>query len=721
MNKLNIYDVMKLFMVKEDEESLETQRVYKNYLDKIIDALIVLKYKNGKKNYEFYTLNQLDDYIQNHLGGTQIDKLAEMIAYYTQKRERIPYYFQRLEKIYLYYRRGDLTKEVTTKFYNEILNDQQNSYYSKEKKVLRTRLKLDLPLADRKKQNLENGIRLQIALKILEKEGYQGLDIKESDLLSDLNKLHSRISYVKELKKVYLLSEQDYEYFDDLFLKNELNDENLKLKYPFFSKKQRNIIRNKYNQILLPYLEEMPITNETIQRINVGFHENHLKFYDASIHYANVVAFLDSLTYSELDTIVGQYEKVKNLFRLLPLVDLVPGLEMKVLKDMILYYPKIEETLISRGEISSNLSIDWMLKRLPSMIRLSKVYSRTDCYTYAILGESNLEKILESDSRINDLSSYIKIYGDMLKRDKNTIPPLGGEFGDFVYESGTAERTRLLLGCNCYGSCITPDYGETFNHVLTEQNADVLMINDKNTNQFVARALLFRRDNFIVIAPIYGENGKENKHFYNKEFLTQISNQLLSTAKEKGDSLDYVFLANNNIGKKKQVDFPVIMHSILKKSFPHADLNYNDYLIGYSENVIKKGKEIEFVPLKETLDLKPLYPSKRLDVQRKTENYQEDIARIKALEIISTKNQKQQESFKKQYASLLETTFSEVYSGQDWYIALKDNKILSKGIFEVSDSRQQEEMKVVESSLLKILPKENPKREKVFCLQKRRK
>ena len=95
-----------------------------------------------------------------------------------------------------------------------------------------------------------------------------------------------------------------------------------------------------------------------------------------------------------------------------------------------------------------------------------------------------------------------------------------------------------------------------------------------------------------------------------------------------------------------------------------------------------------------------LYSSRREKLRVKSSNYQEDIRRIKALEIISEKHPKQKESLIEEFHSLSDANFDEVYIGQDWYIALKDNHLLSKGIFKTSDIRQQEEMRAVEENLL---------------------
>lgn len=697
MGKVNIYYLIRLFMLKEEEDNPDTQRTYKKYLDKMIDATLVLGYQKVKRGYEFYTIDQLDEYIRYHFGKTSIEELAQKISDYTHKKDKVSYYNEMLGRVYSCYQQGNLTREVTTEFYNEILNNQQDFYFSNEKRKIIRQLTKKLNLTDQKRKNLENGIRLSQALKLLGEKDYNSLNVKEEDILSDLDKLHTRLSYVRELKKTYSLTQQDYEYLDGLFLNNKLCNETLKEKYPFFSKRQLNKIRNKYNQVLLPYLENVDITDERIVRMNVGYHDHHLKFYDVSIHYGNVLAFISSLKYSEIDTILNQYEEVKILFKLLPFVDLLPNFKMETFKNIVLYYPKIEENLISRGELFRAPSIDVILNKLSLIIGLSNVYPRAGCYKYSILGEENIKRILESDNQVCDLVPYILAYTNMLKKNKNTIPPLYGEFGGSTYESGTANRERLLIGAYCYRSCIAPNMAgeEAYYQVLTKENADVLIIKNKKTKCFEARSLLFRKDNFIIMAPIMGERGKK---FYNKKFLSQISNELLSAAKEKGDRLDYVFLTRD--WDEIIEGLPIITSDSFVRGFPHSDLEDKAYLLGCSEEVSSQANgKIGFTLRKVRGSHRIFYDSSRCKVQVKKDRYQDDIKRIKALEIISEKNKSQQDTLKREFNFLSSATFDEVYVGQDWYIAVKKNKVLSKGIFQISDVRQQEEIRAVEGYL----------------------
>lgn len=652
-------------------------------------------YEKEKKRYDFYTINQLDEYIKDHL--IEFEELVKKIAFCTDRESKIPYYHKELEKIARHLEQGTLTRDLTTNFYNEILNDQQNFYFSDKKKTIIQQLTEELQLADKKRNNLENGVRLAEIKKAIKENNYESININRDALLADLEQVHMRLSKTKSLSKDYQFSQKDYQYFDYLFFNNELERSNLEENYSFFNKRQLNKICNKYHQILLSYVEDINISDDKISRVNVGYQPNHVRFYDFNTHYGNVISFIESLNYSEIDIIISQYEYNKILFELLPLVDLLPDFELDDFKRIVLHFPKIKEFLTEKEGFPKNPSLDAVLKKLPSIIRLSEVYSKADCYTYSILKEETIDKIL--DTIDPQLESYISTYMDMLNRSHNTIPPLDGEFDDYTYESGTASRERLLIGIDWRHSCIKPSSSgsEAFYQVLTKKNADVLMIKDKKTGCFVARSLLFRKNNFIVIAPIYDKYLGKMKFFYHKSFLSRISNQLLSLAKEKDDKLDYVVITKPSF---KIEGLPSLTSNLFVDSFPHNDLDDKVYLLEVSEEVRKKDNNLEFVPRKISMKSMGVYEEKRKEVQIKREDYQEDVKRIKALEIVSTSDIKESKKLKEEFAFLLGANFDEVYLGQDWYIALGKNGILSRGTFKINDIRQQNEIKIAEESIL---------------------
>ena len=64
-----------------------------------------------------------------------------------------------------------------------------------------------------------------------------------------------------------------------------------------------------------------------------------------------------------------------------------------------------------------------------------------------------------------------------------------------------------MKGCSCIGPGGAGD--KAYYQALTGHNADVIIITDKNTNEFVAHSICFRKGNYVVLAPIQGIRGIE--------------------------------------------------------------------------------------------------------------------------------------------------------------------------------------------------------------------
>lgn len=356
----------------------------------------------------------------------------------------------------------------------------------------------------------------------------------------------------------------------------------------------------------------------------------------------------------------------------------------------MLYYPRIKESIKYNDKLFDSRSIEDILNKFPRIIKLSNVYSKADSYTYAILQEKNIERIVD-DVLSNDVNKYLKTYINMLKRGNNTIPPISGEYNNYIYESGSSNIERLFIGANCYGSCIKPGMGgdEAFNKALTKNDGDVIFIKEKDTQKFVARSLLFRKDNFVMMAPIYGTSGFECDYFYNSEFLSQIAKQLLSKSKLYNDNIDYIFLTNShNINCSNNLDeFPIYMDTSFVRGFPYADLYESAYLIAstkvFNEKTFNK---------KDSFRERIYYPSIRKKVNIKCSDYREEILKIKSLEIVTEEDEIKRKILENEFSTIKNTNFDMVYIGQDWYIGMKKDKVLSTGIFNVTDCRQHQEI-----------------------------
>lgn len=681
-----------------DESDLNVQKKYQYYLDKLIDTYLMLEYKKERKNNSVYTIDQVHMYfmsffweVRSQYREQQLQVLANKIAYLTRRKDEIPYYFKKVEELYESYQSlGNCNDAI---FYNEILNKQQNFYLSKTRKEIIKELIDKLPLTEKTKQRLCNRIRLPIIIDRMKKGEYDSFCSTRKDLKDQLKKAHKSLSNKRNLKRVYSFSKEDYDFLDNCFLKGELSKDAVEERFSFFDKKQIKMITNAYNRILLPYLDNLPLDKEDITRINVSLNYKQLKIYSKEQLEKNLKDLENLLSPYEKEKIL-QEPSCKELVKLLPLVNESKIFKLDTFLKIALNLSKIKEHLLSKGDVVEEIDLKQILNRLPKVIELANAYDQSNDRTCAILGENLISKIIEDDATSCNPDDYLMIYLKMLNQPYSKIPPICGEFQKYIYESGNNNIDRLLIGKNSYRSCLGPsEAGEkAYEMSLSNVDADVLIIKKKDNSAFVGRTLLFRQGNFVILAPIMGSRGI-NKMLYDEKFLMQIGNQIIEKALSQQDNLDYVFLTTWGIPKK--MNFFYLADTKLGRGLPHCDIEPLAYLIASKKsfkNPAKKDLSKKDIHLKLNVKEQALYFKERLQISRKEVDYIQDIQKIKAL--------KMDASYSNEVLISEDEHYDEVYVGQDWYIAIKDKKIIETCIYKVDDPRQNTEITMVIDNLV---------------------
>lgn len=283
----------------------------------------------------------------------------------------------------------------------------------------------------------------------------------------------------------------------------------------------------------------------------------------------------------------------------------------------------------------------------------------------------------------------------MLTREYTFIPRVEGEFGDYHYESANdADRERLLIGKKCNFSCIGPGGagGKAYYQALTGHNADVIIITDKNTNEFIARSICFRKGNYVVLAPIQGIRGIEES-LYQPKFVSGIGKQMIKQSLESKDTLEYVFLSPD--GRFLDDYFPIIEDSYLIDPFPHADLDEIAYLIAST-------KDPEDVEIDSTIPMPVIYKTKRESVRGKDEASNENLTRLKALDILLTEDSEIREEKERNFEPVNKENYDDVYMGQDWYIAIKKGKIVEEVVLPTEQEAQIKEIATLKEQLTSL-------------------
>ena len=122
-----------------DDKDLDTQEMYFAWFEKIMDGIILLRYKKERKDSTFVSNAQISDMIIRCFSKInrfnkkeQLNTLAQKMTVATERYEQKEDYYKVLEKFYEYYQNDpNIPVELTTPFFNEILNKQQYAFCRK--------------------------------------------------------------------------------------------------------------------------------------------------------------------------------------------------------------------------------------------------------------------------------------------------------------------------------------------------------------------------------------------------------------------------------------------------------------------------------------------------------------------------------------------------------------------------------------------------------------
>lgn len=408
--------------------------------------------------------------------------------------------------------------------------------------------------------------------------------------------------------------------------------------------------------------------------------------------YKNIINIVSTISEEEAEDIIFNKEIPKAILELLPLVDHVIGFNTEEMIEILRSYPMVLEHM-RKEKIIKEATGDKALANFFEFLKITEAYASTDDITMSILGKNIIERIRFSDKVTSkNPMDYLKVYESMLAREYTFIPRVEGEFKNYYYAfAEDYDRERLLIGKNCNFSCIGPGGAgkEAYLQSLTGHNADVIMIKDKNTKEFVARSLCFRKGNYVVLAPIHGTVGIEES-LYHPKLLAEIGKQMIKQSLENNDTLEYVFLSPD--GRFLDDYFPLIEDSYLMDPFPHADLDESAYLI-------TSTKDPEQVEIDSTITMPVMYKTKREKVKGKDEVDNESLTRIKALDVILTENQEDKEEKERNFELVNKDNYDDIYMGQDWYVAINDGQIVDCIILPTGQEEQTREISILKEQL----------------------
>lgn len=722
-SKMDIVKIIKFidsFDILIVEEDIDEQEKYIRILDKIIDSIVNINYDENKRNFKYNNINSLDLYIKECFHkNIEIDEIVKSIYTYVngslKKREFISFDYilsevTKLNKLFLY---GKLNNELSKNFYNEILNDFENRYKSEYKRYLISTIKDRFKLSSKKKEAILIGRKIDKVSVIIKNKEFSKLNILENEFILQLKSLRNYIKSIKQIRKSnIMLTENDFCYFEDILLSTG---------YLYFdsvnkrihNKKVSEIIVKKYNQFKMRYIDSIEL-NEKESRISIldkdkiEYNYNNYIIGDKKRFYDNLADLIISLDKDDMDKIFSnEYCNYRLTAQIIPFINLFDEFKTKDLINILIFYDKTIRKITDDNTMLKYKGFNLLLSNLSGFIKISNGFASVNRFTSVILGNNLLNELKGYESN-NYLDLYLKTYN----RFKGTIPRIHGKIGDYTYESSNyRDIDKLLIGYIQDGSCIRLGNGageDTLRGCMLNEDDDVILIKNQN-NELVGRMLMFRRGNVVMIAPLVTKYYNKNE-ILTKEFIDDISFQIINEAESNDDNIDFVFVCNDEYKNIKYSDYNFIrdMRFTDKKFFPHSDLNEFAYVTGINKRILDDDfvngtKQERFVKIykniKYTELTKHYYLSMRSEIR--VDKSEEEINRIKALRIeLETDNLLKQE-LKNSFFPFYRKDYKYVISGEDWYIAVKTDDTIEEVLVPTDDVRARIEFEQAKETLEK--------------------
>lgn len=215
-----------------DDKDLDTQEMYFAWFEKIMDGIILLRYKKERKDSTFVSNAQISDMIIRCFSKInrfnkkeQLNTLAQKMTVATERYEQKEDYYKVLEKFYEYYQNDpNIPVELTTPFFNEILNKQQDAFCRKEKEKIKNHLTRVLPLTEKKEIQIKRGRKIKKLQEYLKEEKYGKLGLTEEKKIEIIDEVNTWIKTAKYFKKRDLhLSREILEQLGQLFFTGNLS------------------------------------------------------------------------------------------------------------------------------------------------------------------------------------------------------------------------------------------------------------------------------------------------------------------------------------------------------------------------------------------------------------------------------------------------------------------------------------------------------------------
>ncbi len=665
---------------KIDVNDEDTSEKYFNHLDHLIDAVIKIRFKNIKNN--FLSIDEMDYFLKQGIDFVCdkkdekylkliteeiINKIKTTINYPVDINFNDLHHFV-LDVYHMVSYADTFPKETVNDMYSLILNKIEDAYFKLTKKEIKDELCEELDFTSKKEKTIITSYKLKKVNERIKKREYDKLGISKKELELKIKDKRKSILNIKDIiKNKIIISEDNFKYFEERFIQGSLTSEEITKLLNCENKISLKILK-KYNEVLLEISKNIEIDkvekNKLLyqRRHKVGFDYNNFVIVNNTDYLYYVEEIIKNLPEYLKEKIINNAKTYEEITFLIPFLEFFPELDVDKYCKVLKNYPVVKESILKDKVCKERYISDqeWLTNHLLDIITLSLGYSSVNEAEYALLGKEIYDK--------NPLrsSKYAEFYLKMLNKNSSYLPIIKNNYQGYSYElSNYHDKERLLIGVNCEGSCMDLFHNkgrETYEKVLLDKSADVVMIKDPN-HHFYGRILVFRKGNFVLMGPIRNKSIKHDRNEFDKNLVKHIALNILKESMKNNDNIDFVFMANttfyNDKGKSIN-DFMVLNDERFATLFPHADLDEKVLVLAYNPD--KKYVSFDISPKEE-------YHLAHQKINYNPSN--EDVLRIIAInKLLNPGNDNTIKPFDK-------NDYLKVIVGESWFLALrKDYTIL---------------------------------------------
>lgn len=674
------------------------QQEYFTLLNSLIEAITNIRYAKNKLFFTYPDVATIHNKLLEAFGGgkyyddigwsmlriiRQLYEFTDGALEYDKVGEQV----LKLHRLYL--RERKIEPSVTSAFYNSILNIHRNRFISIERSDIIKSLYSSLNLSPKKRTTILNSKKISIISELIRTKDYDKLGITEAEFQSIIEKTKQTIISNKDIKK------------SGLPITGALLDELLRLNFETsgslhsedvylyliehlsvtVSVEIAKYISRKFEQIKMKFIDRVKLS-ESESRVRepeikkLDINPSNFVIADQERYFRNLATLLLSLNKQTAISIINNAPYLHEIKCLIPLVGLIPELDMDTLLSILAKYSKVRARIIELDNLSAEIDLSKLiLTKLDSVIMLSNGYNSSDYISILALGSEAASKVGEEN-----IKKYLDFYKVMRKRKHSFIPPINLTIDGYTLESGMhQDPARLLIGKIVNGSCIDLDNiagTRTYKECLLQQKSDVIIVRDSD-NMLYSRIFIFRRGNVIQL--VAQANSK-----FRIELYKEIADQILDKSLQRGDNIDYIFV--NYASLEKNIDsWKVIEDPRFEWMFPHADLCTEAILLASKRKRLGEPEDID--NLKLDFDAKPncKYPKERKPISY--EPTPEEIMRLKALRVCIEKDIEKRNMMISEFEPFYPEDYTTTICGEDWYLAERKDGTLEGLVIPDSDSR----------------------------------